>query len=211
MRLFLTSLVTAASLAVSYTQTLPAGVGTMPFACPARESSPPQNEAERLQLETRARYRAVLPAYFAAVSAEPDPFILMPVEGVGVGRVADTWGALRDGGRDHEGQDIFAPTGTPVYSGTEGYVYRIGESLRGGNTVVVVGGGGRRYYYAHLSAYAETLREGQAVTVDTLLGYVGTTGNAVGTPPHLHLGVYTGEPETCDWDAIDPLPLLRDR
>ena len=75
----------------------------------------------------------------------------------------------------------------------------------------MVGGGGRRYYYAHLSGYAETLIEGQFVTPETLLGYVGTSGNAIATPPHLHFGIYTGEAGTCDWDAIDPLPLLTDR
>ena len=201
----------AAVVNMADAQALPAGVDTVPFACPPRDGPPPQEEAERLQLETRARYRRVLPAYFAAVPAEPDAFVLMPIVGVRVAQVADTWGGPRSEGRRHEGQDIFAPVGTPVYSGTAGYVYRIGESLRGGNTVVVVGGGGWRYYYAHLSGYTEDLLEGQAVTPDTLLGYVGTTGNAVGTPPHLHLGIYTGEPKTCDWNAIDPLPLLTDR
>ena len=71
--------------------------------------------------------------------------------------------------------------------------------------------GGYRYYYAHLSNYADDLREGQFVTTDTLLGYVGNTGNAVTTPPHLHLGIYTSEPGRCDWDAINPLPLLVER
>ena len=208
----LASLLLTTGLAVTLAQTLPDGADVVPFECPPPDNiSQPQNETERLALERRARYRAVLPAYFAAVPAEPYATILMPVEGVRVLQVADTWGGARGGGRSHEGQDIFAPRDTPVYSGTEGYVYRIGENRLGGNTVVVIGGGGWRYYYAHLSGYAEDLREGQAVTPDTLLGYVGTTGNAAGTPPHLHLGVYTGEPETCDWDAINPLGLLTDR
>ncbi|CAN5733941.1 hypothetical protein BH24DEI2_BH24DEI2_06270 [soil metagenome] len=200
------------SLAVTLAQTLPEGADVALFECPPPKNvSQPQNETERLALERRAQYRAVLPAYFAATPAEPYDTVLMPVAGVRVAQISDTWGGARSEGRSHEGQDIFAPQDTPIYSGTEGYVYRIGENRLGGNTVVVVGGGGWRYYYAHLSGYAEDLREGQAVTPDTLLGYVGTTGNAAGTPPHLHLGVYTGEPETCDWDAINPLSLLRDR
>lgn len=164
-----------------------------------------------MQLERRARYREFLPAYFAAVPEAPDSTIVMPVEGVRVANVTNTWGSARGGGRSHEGQDIFAPEGTPIYSATEGYVYRIGENILGGNTVVVVSGGGYRYYYAHLSAYADDLREGQFVTTNTLLGYVGNTGNAASTPPHLHLGIYTSEPGRCDWDAIDPLPLIVDR
>jgi murein DD-endopeptidase MepM/ murein hydrolase activator NlpD len=84
-------------------------------------------------------------------------------------------------------------------------VVRVGENRLGGNTVWVVGAGGRGYYYAHLDGYAEGLEVGDYVTPDTVLGYVGTTGNAVGTPPHLHFGVYTRA------GAIDPLPLLADR
>jgi len=199
-------------LTLGLAQTLPDGADVVPFECPPPDNvSEPQNEAERLQLERRARYREVLPAYFAAAPSEPYASIVMPVEGVRVRDVADTWGGARSAGRSHEGQDIFASTGTPVYSGTEGYVYRIGDNILGGNTVVVVGGGGWRYYYAHLSDYAPDLREGQFVTPDTLLGFVGNTGNAISTPPHLHLGVYTGELETCDWDAINPLPLIVDR
>ena len=203
--LFLTSL--------TFAQTLPDGADVVPFECPPSRRARPQptTEEDRARLEERARYLSVLPAYFAAVPSEPDSEVVMPVAGVRVAGVADTWGAGRGGGRSHEGQDIFAPQDTPVYSGTEGYVYRIGNNPLGGNTVVVVSGGGYRYYYAHLSGYAPDLREGQFVTTDTLLGFVGTTGNAAATPPHLHLGIYTSEPGRCEWDATDPLPLLVDR
>ena len=147
-----------------------------------------------------------IPFRLAALSMrEPDSHLAMPVSGVRVRQVADTWGAPRDGGGAHAGQDIFARRGTPVYSATEGYVLRVGESPRGGKTVFVLGAGGRRYYYAHLDAHAEGLAAGDHVTPDSLLGYVGTTGNAQGTPPHLHFGVYTAA------GAINPLPLLTDR
>jgi peptidoglycan LD-endopeptidase LytH len=136
---------------------------------------------------------------------EPDPRLAMPVQDVSRRHVADTWHAPRGTDRVHEGQDIFAPKGTPVLSATPGYVYNIGENNLGGQTVSVIGRGGRVYYYAHLDAYAPTLKEGDYVTTKTILGYVGTTGNAKGTPPHLHFGVYaTGGP-------INPLPLLTDR
>lgn len=135
----------------------------------------------------------------------------MPVLGVRVSHVADTWGVPRGLGRIHEGQDIFAPRGTPIYSATEGYVWRIGTSQLGGLVVWVVGAGGRRYYYAHLERYGETIQEGDYVTTDTLIGYVGNTGNAVTTPPHLHFGIYQGSRRTCDRQVFDPLPLLVDR
>jgi peptidoglycan LD-endopeptidase LytH len=137
---------------------------------------------------------------------EPDPKLLMPVDGVRVREVGDSWNAPRDGGkRRHEGQDIFARRGTPVYSATEGYVVRVGESRLGGQTVSVVGAGGRIYYYAHLDSFARNIGEGDYVTPETVLGYVGATGNARGTPPHLHFAVYSAG------GAINPLPLLSDR
>jgi len=135
----------------------------------------------------------------------PDSRLAMPVHDVSKKHVADTWGAARGTNRVHEGQDIFAPKGTPILSATSGMVYNIGENNLGGQTVSVIGRGGRVYYYAHLDSYAPTLKEGNYVTTKTILGYVGTTGNAMGTPPHLHFGVYaTG-------GAINPLPLLTDR
>jgi murein DD-endopeptidase MepM/ murein hydrolase activator NlpD len=134
---------------------------------------------------------------------EPDRELAVPVEGVSVERIENTWHAPRTGGRLHEGQDIFARRGTAVRSATEGYVVKIGESALGGNTIFVLGAGGRSYYYAHLDSYAEQLAVGDYVMPGTVLGYVGTTGNAAGTAPHLHFGVYTRG------GAIDPLPLLK--
>jgi peptidoglycan LD-endopeptidase LytH len=133
------------------------------------------------------------------------------VDGVRVRARADTWGAPRGGGRVHEGQDVFAPRGTTVRSATPGFVYRIDDLSLGGLTVTIVGGGGRRYYYTHLEATHPALHEGQFVTPDTVIGFVGTSGNAALTPPHLHLGVYEGDEWACEWRAIDPLPLLVDR
>lgn len=160
----------------------------------------------------RQAYNALFPEFLAAVPTERDSDLLMPVEGVSLSQVSDTWGAARSEGRSHEGTDIFAEEGTPVYSATDGYVQRIGSNPVGGNIVTVIGGGGTRYYYAHLSGFSDDLEEGQYVTPETLLGYVGNTGNAVTTPPHLHFGVYAGESYlTCDWDAENPYPLLVDR
>ena len=136
---------------------------------------------------------------------DPDRKLAMPLLDIERAGIANTWHAPRGGSRLHEGQDIFAPQGTPIYSATSGYVMKIGENALGGQTVSVVGAGGRIYYYAHLDSYARGLNEGDRVNKRTVLGYVGTTGNAAGTPPHLHFGVYaTG-------GAIDPLPLLTDR
>lgn len=159
-------------------------------------------DAARLPLARRA----TLPFKVAALAArEPDARLAMPVEGVRLRQVGDSWHAPRSGGRLHEGQDIFAARGTPVRSATEGYVVRVGESALGGKTVWVAGAGGRSYYYAHLDSYAEGLAAGDFVTPESVLGYVGATGNAAGAAPHLHFGVYT------PGGVVNPLPLLAGR
>lgn len=124
----------------------------------------------------------------------------VPVQGVTPARLADTWGAARAGGRRHEGIDIFAARGTPVLSTTQGVVMQVGTNNLGGQVVWVFGPGRQRHYYAHLDAYAD-IQRGQWVAVGEVLGYVGNTGNAQGTPPHLHYGIYDG-------GAINPYDLL---
>ena len=149
--------------------------------------------------------RMILYVHIASLyTRNPDANLSMPLKAVKKIQIANTWHAPR-GERQHEGQDIFAPRGTPILSATSGYVVKIGEDNLGGHTVSVIGDGGRKYYYAHLDSYASDLEAGEYVSRNTVLGYVGSTGNADGTPPHLHFGVYTAT------GAIDPLPLLKDR
>jgi peptidoglycan LD-endopeptidase LytH len=185
------------------------------YVCESRSSDPPpepRNEAERARFEMRARYRSVLPAFFAVVGPEPARELVMPVDGLSVAQVANTFGAPRSENRGHDGQDLFAPRGTLVRAAAAGFVYRIDDLSLGGLSVTVVGDGGVRYFYTHFEAVHEDLVEGQRVEVGDPIGYVGNSGNAAGTPTHLHLGVYHGtEDDPCAWEAIDPLPLLVDR
>ena len=139
--------------------------------------------------------------YRSLINKPPDAKIAIPIRGIRVQQIADTWGAPRGDDRKHEGQDIFARRNTPIYSATDGYVIEVGENPLGGRAVSVIGAGGRVYYYAHLQAYGDA-RVGDPVTRNTILGYVGTSGNAAGTPPHLHFGVYA------DSGAINPLTLF---
>ena len=159
-----------------------------------------------LLVVTGASDRLVFYAHVLKLYTQPpDTRLAMPLEDVRKKEIADTWQAARGDGRKHEGQDIFAPRGTPILSATSGYVYNVGENNLGGQTVSVISKGGRVYYYAHLDSYARGIKIGDRVTTRTVLGYVGTTGNAQGTPPHLHFGVYTSS------GAINPLPMLTDR
>ena len=141
--------------------------------------------------------------YVAHLVREERPAALpVPVEGVSPRQVRDTWGARRPGGREHEGVDIFAPRGTPIRSATRGLVWNIGENGLGGTVVWVLGPAGDLHYYAHLDRVAE-LRERQRVDAGDLLGYVGNTGNAARTPPHLHYAIYRRGS-----GAVNPYPLL---
>lgn len=138
------------------------------------------------------------------LSRMPPPTALAPpVQGVRASRIADTFGAPRGRHRSHAGVDIFAPRGTPVLSATQGIVVSVRDSGLGGKQVWVFGPAGERHYYAHLDAWREGLATGDLVAPGDPLGKVGTTGNARGTPPHLHYGLYGKN------GAYDPLPLLK--
>ncbi|OOW94014.1 peptidase [Xanthomonas campestris pv. vitistrifoliae] len=138
------------------------------------------------------------------LSQMPPPAQLhVPVEGVRARQIADTFGAPRGRDRTHAGVDIFAPRGTSVVAATRGVVSAIRDQGLGGKQVWLLGPAMERHYYAHLDDWAAGLAVGDVVEPGTLLGKVGTTGNARGTPPHLHYGVYGRN------GAYDPLPLLR--
>ena len=142
------------------------------------------------------------------LAEEPPRSLPVPVQGVSMRAVRDTFGAPRPGDRTHQGVDIFAPRGTPVVSATRGIVARIdkiGENSLGGTVVWVLGPGGDRHYYAHLNSVAD-IKTGQRIVPGDVLCAVGTTGNARGTPPHLHYGVYRRAS-----GAINPFPLLVDK
>jgi len=149
--------------------------------------------------------KVTLPIKLAELQSQPPvTAIPVPVSGVALSEVADTWGAARSQGRTHEGVDIFAPRNTPVYAAAPGYVTRVGTNDLGGTIVFTTGPGGVRYYYAHLNDTAIGITVGTQVTTDTVIGFVGNTGNAQTTPPHLHFGIYKNGPQ-------NPYSLLVDR
>jgi len=136
------------------------------------------------------------------LAEESPPKLPVPVQQVASKDLEDTWGAPRSGNRRHEGIDIFAPLGRPVLSTTNGIVFKVGEDDLGGHVVRVLGPGWQWHYYAHLDRFGD-IRPGSNVQPGTVLGYVGNTGNASGTPYHLHYGVYRFL-----GSAQNPYPLL---
>lgn len=147
---------------------------------------------------------ADVPRSMWELSRMPAPTALpVPVDGVLARQVADTFGAPRGSDRRHAGVDIFAARGTPVRSATRGIVSDLRDSGLGGRQVWIQGPAMERYYYAHLDSWRENLVRGEVVEAGTVIGHVGDSGNAKGTPPHLHWGIYGSD------GAYDPLPLLK--
>ena len=112
----------------------------------------------------------------------------------------DSWGFPRSGGRRHQGADMFAAYGMPQFAVADGYIRRVFHNSLGGLSIDLVDNLGNRYYYAHLSAAYVT--DYQTVTVGQLIGATGQSGNAAGTPPHLHWQFHPG-----DGGPINPFPL----
>jgi len=135
----------------------------------------------------------------------------VPVAGVTVGQLSDTFNQPRGTERKHEALDILAPRGTPVLAAADGTVVKLFNSKPGGLTVYVFDPTERySYYYAHLDHYANALQEGQHIKRGDLLGYVGTTGNADANTPHLHFAMFELGPEKHWWQGtpIDPYPMF---
>jgi murein DD-endopeptidase MepM/ murein hydrolase activator NlpD len=123
-----------------------------------------------------------------------------PIEGLNERAILSSYGAPRDAGRrQHEGVDIFAPRNTPVLAVADGVASPRSSKL-GGNTVWLRTGQGS-FYFAHLERAAITFK--QKVKAGDVIGYVGNSGNAITTRPHLHFGFYRRPV-----GAIDPTPML---
>jgi len=96
----------------------------------------------------------------------------------------DTWHAARSGGRKHQGTDVFAPHGSPAYAVVDGLIDKWSGGGLGGIALWLRGDDGTRYYYAHNAANVAPV--GTRVSAGELIAYVGKTGNAETTPPHIH-------------------------
>ncbi|MGH3116068.1 MAG: peptidoglycan DD-metalloendopeptidase family protein [Gaiellales bacterium] len=124
--------------------------------------------------------------------------ILCPVAGPTT--FTDTWLAPRSGGRQHKGVDMFAAEGTPVVAPVAGEV-QFGSDDLGGLAFHLWGDDGTYYYGAHLASFAGSQSHVEAGTV---VGYVGRTGNAVGTEPHLHFEIHPGRSRVASPAPVNP-------
>jgi murein DD-endopeptidase MepM/ murein hydrolase activator NlpD len=130
----------------------------------------------------------------------------------GVSSFADTFGAARPdvSGGWHHGDDIFAPLGAPLLAVAHGIVFSVGWERVGGWRLWLRDDVGNDFYYAHLSAYSPLAVNGAIVNAGDVLGFVGDSGDAEGTPYHLHFEVHpVGMLERGYDGAVDPTSYLR--
>lgn len=176
---------------------------------PRAATTRPEPERARVPLATVARSgRAMSDVEYLRTRQ-----LLVPVAGVPVDRIPDTYRAPRgrDGSRRHEAVDIMAPRGTPVLSADDGQVLKLRTNAAGGTTIYATDPEERIiYYYAHLDRYHGRLREGMKLAKGDTIGFVGTTGNAPKNVPHLHFQVMRMPADRRWWggEPIDPLPML---
>lgn len=161
-------------------------------------------------------------SHTSALGGTRTPAIVFPLAVDSV-RFTSGFGDARSGGRTHHGQDMFCPRLTPILAAVDGTVDwiatvrpKIGKSY----SVLLRGVDGNQYFYDHLNndnpgtkdnlgdpefAYAPGMKNGEHVTAGQIIGYVGDSGDAEPSGPHLHFEIHVG-----DWaHPVDPAPALR--
>jgi peptidoglycan LD-endopeptidase LytH len=133
-----------------------------------------------------------------------------PIAGLSAKDLHDTFDQRR-GLAKHEAIDIMEPRGTPVRAVVDGTIARLFLSKPGGNTIYLFDGDGVFcYYYGHLDHYASNLREGMRVSHGQVIAYVGSTGDADPSAPHLHFTIFKLGLERHWWRGtpVNPYPAL---
>lgn len=125
---------------------------------------------------------------------------VFPVAASGAPHYVDDFGVVQAGRGPHKGNDLFASLGTPVVAVDDGAV-RFTEDPLGGHVFYLTADDRTVYYGAHLDSFEGADRR---VAAGEIVGYVGQSGNAVSTSPHLHFEVHPS-----GGVAVDPFRLLQ--
>lgn len=140
----------------------------------------------------------------AELPSTPVAAISIPILfGIELNDISPNFGDARSGGRSHEGEDIMATRGTPIVSPTEAVVLRTGEGPSEGLYVYTANPGGETFVYMHLDRIGEGVDKGDVLEKGDLIGYVGNTGNASATLPHLHFEIHNA-----NGNPTDPYPRI---
>jgi murein DD-endopeptidase MepM/ murein hydrolase activator NlpD len=154
-------------------------------AAPKQSAKPRKSESRRPRRTIPPFVRKPLPSLTPRLTERGYVF---PVHGPA--SFTDTFGAGRAVVGWHHGEDIFAPIGAPVLAVAKGTVFSVGWNDLGGNRLWLRDEQGNEFYYAHLSAFSPLAVDGAHVQAGDVLGFVGNTGDAETTPPHLHFEIH---------------------
>lgn len=134
---------------------------------------------------------------------------------------SDSFDAPRSGGRVHMSTDIMAPEGAPIYAAVAGTVSTITglteEVPSYGYMIRIAGDDGRTYVYLHMGrndgpaskAYVKGIAKGTRVARGQQIAYVGCSGNASCSAPHLHFEIHDDRvTDRYDGHRINPYPSL---
>jgi murein DD-endopeptidase MepM/ murein hydrolase activator NlpD len=109
----------------------------------------------------------------------------------------------------HHGIDVFAAHGTPLVAVADGTLFNVGWNDVGGERLWLRDAAGNEFYYAHLSGYSPLARDGAVVRAGDVIGFVGDTGDAKGTPAHLHFEIHPPDLSDQGYDGVvNPYPYL---
>lgn len=115
--------------------------------------------------------------------------LLIPVEGVNIAKLRDSFLSQRGNYAKHLAIDIGAPRGTPVLATTDGQIVKINRERRGGKSLYQTDATGKYLlFYCHLNGYADNVVPGRQVRKGDVIAYVGATGHVIGGP-HLHFSI----------------------
>lgn len=164
-----------------------------------REIREKQIEDDRIKRQ-QAEKSASKPGKAGGADPAQTPGFICPVQGGA--SFSDTWGARRSGGRTHKGVDMFNARNTPLLAVVDGRVKFSSNSI-GGLSTHIYADNGVVYYYTHLERHPTDIKSGQRVSKGTVVGFLGNSGNARYTSPHLHFEIRPGNV------AVNPYPTVR--
>jgi murein DD-endopeptidase MepM/ murein hydrolase activator NlpD len=196
-----------------------ATTATPPPAHPTRKQTRPAGAAKAKRTSGHARHEQRKHRKKRKKNAAHEPLRVTPKLGVrrlvfpvvGQADFGDSYGGFRGDvpGNWHHGDDIFAPLGTPVVAVADGTLNRVGWERIGGWRLWVRDNAGDEFYYAHLSGYSPAALHSDVVHAGEVIGFIGNTGDAFTTPPHLHFEVHPRPLLHLGYDgAVDPTTYL---
>lgn len=180
---------------------------------PAKPSPPTSTSQEKRRPSPPAKRRRApgpefrTPPTDLSVSLSPRGYVF-PI--YGATSFISTWGAPRATTGRHQGTDIFAPLGAPVLAVASGTLFSVGWNRIGGWRLWLRDQSGNEFYYAHMAAYAPVAANGARVRAGQVIAFNGNSGDAQGTPFHVHFEFHPVAllPLGYEGGAVDPVPYL---